>query len=196
MKTVYFITTNKGKVNSVRSVLSKFNIEVIQESLEVPELRQDDSFKEIATHKALYAWNKIKKPLITIDAGLCIPSLNNFPGPYSKYVLKKIGVEGIIKLVENEDRYCYFENVLAYMDSKLKEPKLFSFKVEGTISEKPRGEMKDHFWSEYFLIFIPKGLDKTLAELKKEEYERWRVKLYEKSYLTEFGEWFSKREVR
>lgn len=195
MKTIYFVTTNKGKFNSVNSVLSKFNIQVIQEPLEIPELKQDETFEEIAIHKAFFAWNKIGRPLIVIDAGLCIPSLNNFPGPYSKYVLKKIGVEGIIKLVENKDRYCYFENILAYMDSKLKEPKLFSFKVEGTISEKPRGKMKDYFWSEYFLIFVPKGLDKTLAELEKEEYEKWRTKLYEKSYLTEFGEWFSKRET-
>jgi XTP/dITP diphosphohydrolase len=195
MKTIYFVTTNKGKVNSVNSVLSKFNIQVIQKSLEISELRQDETFEEIAFHKAHLAWNKIRKPLIVIDAGLCIPSLNNFPGPYSKYILSKIGVEGIIKLVENKDRHCYFENILAYMDSKLKEPRLFSFKVEGTISAESRGEMKDHFWSEYFLIFIPKGLNKTLAELEKEEYEKWRVKLYENSYLTEFGEWFSKREI-
>ena len=195
MKTIYFVTTNKGKVNSVKSVLSKFNIQVIQEPLEIPELKQDETFEEIAIHKSLFAWNKIGRPLIVIDAGLCMPSLNNFPGPYSKYILSKIGVEGIIKLVENKDRYCYFENILAYMDSKLKEPKLFSFKVEGTISEKPRGEVKNYFWSEYFLIFVPKGLDKTLAELEKKEYEKWRAKLYEKSYLTEFGEWFSKRET-
>jgi XTP/dITP diphosphohydrolase len=195
MKTIYFVTTNKGKVNSVNSVLSRFNIQVIQEPLEIPELRQDETFRDIAIHKALLAWNKIRKPLIVIDAGLCIPSLNNFPGPYSKYILSKIGVKGIIRLIENKDRYCYFENILAYMDSKLKEPKLFSFKVEGTISIKPRGKMKDHFWSEYFLIFIPKGLNKTLAELEKEKYEKWRAKLYAQSYLTEFGEWFSKRDI-
>ena len=54
MKRVYFVTTNKGKVNSVRSVLSKFHIKVIQESLKVPELRQDDSFKAVSyTHLTL-----------------------------------------------------------------------------------------------------------------------------------------------
>lgn len=194
MKVIRFVTTNKGKFNSVSNVLSKFNIQVIQEPLEVPELRAE-TFEEIAVHKALYAWSKLRKPLIVIDAGLCIPSLNGFPGPYSKYVVNKIGVEGIIKLVENKDKHCYFEHILAYMDSKLKEPKLFSSKIDGIISERPRGKMKDYFWSEYFLIFIPKGWNKTLAELEKEEYEKYREKVYEKSYLTEFGEWLSKREI-
>ncbi len=38
LKQIFFATTNKGKVNSIASVLSKFNIEVIQKSLEIPEI--------------------------------------------------------------------------------------------------------------------------------------------------------------
>jgi len=194
MKTVYFVTTNKGKVHSVSSTLSEFDIRVLHESLEIPELKYE-SFEEITIHKALFAWERIRKPLIVMDAGLCIPSLNDFPGPYSKYVLNKIGVEGIIKLVEDKDRCCYFKNVLGYMDSKLKEPKLFSFKIEGTIAEEPRGEMKEYSWSKYSLIFIPKGLNKTLGEMTREEYEEWRARINKRSYLIEFGEWFSKRKI-
>ena len=67
--------------------------------------------------------------------------------------MSKIGIEGIIKLVENKDRYCYFENILAYMGSKLKESKLFSFKIQRTISEKPRGEIKGLFLVRLFLNF-------------------------------------------
>lgn len=50
MKQIFFATTNKGKVNSIASVLSKFDTEVIQKPLEIPEIRSEN-LKDIAIHK-------------------------------------------------------------------------------------------------------------------------------------------------
>lgn len=97
--------------------------------------------------------------------------------------MSKIGIEGIIKLVENKDRYCYFENILAYMRLKLKESKLFSFKIQRTISEKPKGEIKNYFWSDYFLIFVPEDLDKTLTELRKRKNMKNGERNFIKSHI-------------
>ena len=55
--------------------------------------------------------------------------------------------------------------------------------------------MKEYSWSKYSLIFIPKGLNKTLGEMTREEYEEWRARINKRSYLIEFGEWFSKRKI-
>ena len=160
--------------------------------MELPEPR-GEAFSEIAAHKVLYAWEHAEKPVIAIDSGLCIPSLNGFPGPYSKWVLEKIGVEGILRLLEGKDRYAYFENALAYMDANLKEPKVFVSRVEGSIAEKARGSVKPFHWSSYFLIFQPKGHEKTLAEMDEAEYRQWSESVAKTSAITAFGNWLSER---
>jgi len=63
MKQIFFATTNKGKVNSIASVLYKFNIKVVQKPLEIPEIR-NENLKDIAIHKVLYAFENIEKPVI------------------------------------------------------------------------------------------------------------------------------------
>ena len=137
MKKVYFATRNKGKVDSLRSFLSKYGIEVIQVPFSIREPRTDD-LEEIARQKVLTAYEKIGKACIALDSGFYIHSLNGFPKTYVNFVLKTIGIEGILKLVEGKERKCEFRNCLAYMDDSLEEPKFFKLKVRGSLSEGPR----------------------------------------------------------
>ena len=191
MKQIFFATTNKGKVNSITSVLSKFNIEVIQKPLEIPEIR-NENLKDIAIHKVLYAFENIKKPVIALDAGFYVHSIGGFPKMYVNFVLKTIGVNGILKLVENQDRSCEFKNCLAFFDGTLKEPVVFEESVKGKLADIPRGNKQDYFWSDLFFVFIPEEKNKTLAEMTPEEYFKWR-EIYASSYLTKFAKWFSER---
>lgn len=192
MKQIFFATTNKGKVNSIASVLSKFNIKVVQKPLEIPEIR-NENLKDIAIHKVLYAFENIKKPVIALDAGFYVHSIGGFPKMYVNFVLKTIGVNGILKLVENQDKSCEFRNCLAFFDETLKEPVVFEGSVKGKLSDKLKGYKQDYFWSDLFFVFMPEGKDKTLAEMTPEEYYKWREKLYASSYLTKFAKWFSER---
>jgi XTP/dITP diphosphohydrolase len=48
----------------------------------------------------LEAFEKCGLPIIVEDAGLFVEALNGFPGPYSSYVYKTIGNEGLLKLME------------------------------------------------------------------------------------------------
>jgi len=192
MKQVFFATTNKGKVSSISSVLSKFDVEVIQEPLEIPEIRSEN-LKEIAAKKAFYAFEHIKKPVIALDAGFYVPSIGGFPQMYVNFALKTIGINGILKLAENQNKACEFKNCLAFFDESLKEPIIFEEAVKGMLSDKPRGEKQDYFWSDLFFVFIPEGESKTLAEMAPEEYYKWREKLYDNSYLTKFAKWFSNK---
>ena len=101
MKQIYLATKNKGKVNSVSSILSGYNIEVVQAELKLPEPRTDD-LREIAREKVSFAYQQIKKPCIAIDTGFYIHSLNGFPKTFVNLALETIGVEGILRLVEGK----------------------------------------------------------------------------------------------
>ena len=70
---------------------------------------QSDSLEEIALEKCRYAFSKIKSPVIVEDDGLFIEKLNGFPGQYSAFVFKTIGIKGILDLLRTcEDSICLF----------------------------------------------------------------------------------------
>jgi len=194
MKQIYFATKNKGKVNSVGNILSKYDIQVVHAPLEMPEPRSDD-LHEIAKEKVSFAFEKLKKPCIALDTGFYVHSLKGFPKAYVNFALETIGVEGILRLADGKPRECEFINCLAYLDENLKQPLYFESTVAGTLSEAKRGRMsdkKEYSWSDLWLIFIPEGENKTLAEISFGEYEKWREKRYVDSFATKFAEWFLK----
>ncbi len=192
MKQICFATTNKGKVSSVSIALSQYGIEVVHYPLELPEPRSDD-LREIAKEKVLFAYEKIGKPCIALDSGFYVHSLKGFPKTFVNFALETIGIDGILRLVDGKPRDCEFRNCLAYLDETLSEPAYFESSVEGSLSDFPRGEMRDYYWSELFLVFIPKGANKTLAEMTFEEYQDWRMQRYKDSFAKKFAEWISQK---
>lgn len=191
---IYFATRNKGKVNSVSSVLSKYGIEVVHYPLELPEPRSYD-LRKIAKEKVLFAYEKIRKPCIALDSGFYIHSLNGFPRTYVNFALETIGIDGILQLVKGKSRDCEFRNCLAYLDETLTEPICFESSIMGTLSDSPRGEMRDYYWSELFLVFTPRGANKTLAEMSLDEYQEWISQINKDSYLAKFAEWLLRRDA-
>jgi XTP/dITP diphosphohydrolase len=167
---VFFVTRNRGKYESVKRRLERFGIEVVHVEKEVEEKR-GESVVEVAVDKVVKAYEITKKPTIAIDAGLFIPSLNGFPGVYTAYVVKTIGIEGVLKLLEGKRRECYFETCLAYFDGSMKRPAVFTHRINGIIAFRPRGTLRKWSWSVLHLIFIPEGFSKTLAEMSFEEFE-------------------------
>ena len=194
MLKVCYATRNYGKFISLQKELSKYKIEVEQVPLSLSEPRSDD-IREIAKAKVMYAYDKVQQPCVILDAGFFIPSLNGFPGTYVNHALETIGVEGILTLVEGDNRECEFRQCLAYIDLSLMnearpEPRYFESAVRGRLSEKPRGEMQEHFWSELAKVFVPEGKEKTLAEMTEDEYKEWRNERQKESYITKFAKWF------
>lgn len=192
MKQIHFATTNKGKVNSLSRVLAPWGIEVIHEHMKVPESRTDD-LREVATQKALAAFQKIQKPVIVQDAGFYIYSLGGFPKAFVNFALQTIGIGGILKLAEGKPRECEFRNVLAYYDSTQEHPLLFESNIEGTLADSPRGVSSPYVWSQLAVIFIPKGKNKTQAEASEGEYQEWIKEVHQNSYASKFAEWFTQR---
>ena len=158
---LYVVTENIGKLKEIRSLLSTIDVEPVN----IPKIEiQADKLEDVALYSAISAYLMLGKPLIVEDAGLFIKRLNGFPGVYSSFVFKTIGVNGILKLMRGvKDRRAYFKSVVAYADDV--EVKLFSGIVYGVITEKPRGNGGFGFDP----IFVPEGYNKTFAEMSIEE---------------------------
>ncbi|MBI4096018.1 MAG: hypothetical protein HY438_04100 [DPANN group archaeon] len=194
---LYFATTNTGKLLSFQRDLGKYNVKITQLALDVPEPRSSDVV-EIAKEKVNFAYKKIRKPVVANDSGFYIHSLNGFPRAFVNFALETIGLEGLLKLVENKPRECEFRECLAYLDNSLQEPKCFTANsVSGRLAYEVRGTLRKQAWSALWLIFIPDGSDKTLGEMTEIEYENWHRPIREKTSATVlFGEWLAKNRLR
>lgn len=169
------ITTNKGKIDELRTVLEpEFKINHIDE--EYLELKSDDP-EEIARESAERLTKKYKMPVVTEDSGLFIKALKDFPGTSSKYAYLRIGLKGLLQLMEGiVDRTCHYKSALAYCEPG-KKPISFLGTEEGTIADKERGK----FGFGHDPIFIPKGSKKTYGEMEKcETFKRFRKKAAKK----------------
>jgi XTP/dITP diphosphohydrolase len=165
-KTIYFITSNKGKALEAKSKFSAFNIDVVQKNLGYPEI-QTDCLEDVASFGAEDVKKRLSHPFFLEDAGLFIEVLNGFPGVYSAYVYYTIGCPGILKLLEDFDesrRRACFKSVIAYGEPG-KKPLILTGECNGKISKKTLG---DHGFG-FDPIFIPDGEDKTFAQMETEE---------------------------
>jgi dITPase (EC 3.6.1.-) len=160
---LYIVTTNEGKFREARELLAAYGIELGQirdEKLEV----QDDDVELIARVAAEEAFRKHGVPLIVDDTGLYVEALNGFPGPYSSYVLSKVGLRGFLKLMEGvENRRACFRTAVAFADGT----GVYTFTGEtcGRIAESPRGSGG----FGYDPVFVPEGQTRTYAEMGLEE---------------------------
>jgi XTP/dITP diphosphohydrolase len=164
-KSLYFITSNKGKVKEAKEKFLDMKINIIQRNLGYPEI-QADTLEEVALFGAEYVKKKFNHTFILEDAGLFIDTLNGFPGVYSAYVYYKIGCSGVLRLLKdlNENRDAVFKSIYVYCEAN-KKPILFEGKCYGRISNKELGKSGFGFDP----IFIPKGKSKTFAQMKTEE---------------------------
>ncbi len=160
---VKVLTSNEGKFRELEALAKGYGIEL--EWVRTPKWEiQSEDLAEIAKFSAEIAFSTLKEPVIVEDTGLFIDSLNGFPGPYTSYARKTIGLEGILKLMEGKnDRRARFVTYLAYADSI--NTKVFVGEVRGVIADSIRGSKGFGFDP----IFVPEGSDKTFAEMDVEE---------------------------
>jgi XTP/dITP diphosphohydrolase len=163
---ICFATGNRYKFEEVSEITRRFNIEL--ELCSVPKLEvQGESLLEIVFKSAILAYFYTNRPVLVEDAGLFIKALNGFPGPYSSYVYKTIGLTGVLKLLENaENREACFRSAaaLAYDRGVI----TGEGEVCGYIVDTPRGTRGFGFDP----IFTPHGEAKTFAEMSLEEKNR------------------------
>ncbi|KAG0362925.1 nucleoside triphosphate pyrophosphohydrolase ham1 [Gamsiella multidivaricata] len=125
----------------------------------LPEL-QGSSY-EIAREKCKKAAEITKGPVYVEDTGLGFDALKGLPGPYIKWFLESIGLEGLVKMLEGyTDKSAMAYCTIAYTTGPGSEPILFEGSVKGSIVD-PVGPRK-FGWDP---IFKPDGQDGTYASM-------------------------------
>ncbi|MEO0138890.1 MAG: RdgB/HAM1 family non-canonical purine NTP pyrophosphatase [candidate division WOR-3 bacterium] len=167
---ILLATSNKHKVFEIKSIVG-ICIDVYSFSdfgLNTPD-ETGKTLEENALIKAKYGYNNTGIPSIGEDTGLFVDALNGSPGIYSsrfagKGATDRDNREKLLYLLKNEEnRKARFITVISYYDGERME--FFKGVLDGEITKSERGK----YGFGYDPVFIPKGYDKTLAEMTPEE---------------------------
>ena len=185
MSPVFFVTSNKGKVESANAILADLNLPIRIDMLEAeyPENKSIETTEAIAKQGAKWCATKYDKPVIVTDVGLFIHALNGFPGINTAFTLKRIGELGILKLLEGEvNRRVTWELSLAFA-APGEDVTVFTASTEGSVVTDigPEGMGFDP-------IFVADGHTKTLAH---DTSVRDTISPF-RTALQQFGEWYSR----
>ena len=188
-----FQTGNLGKLAEARHYFEPlgFTVEQFLIKGEPPEIiePQSDDLVTVARSKisqgvALLAGaGRADSALLVEDAGLFIDVLGGFPGVYSSSVLEKLGLDGILTLLQGrEQRTALFGCCAAMWDGE--RLLVGEGNCTGEIAQEARGE---HGFG-YDPLFIPdvSGADgRTFAQMSPEEKGRssHRTRAYEQLVL-------------
>jgi XTP/dITP diphosphohydrolase len=157
-----FVTSNPGKAREAEEILGE-NVERVD--YDYAEI-QSGSLVEIAEEGVRDAYGEFGEPCFVDDSGLFIEGVGGFPGPYSSYVYSTLGVNGVLRAIEDvEDRSARFDCAVAYHDGE--DVRTFEGTVAGRIAQEPRGDGG----FGYDPVFEVKDDDqgRTFAEMSPEE---------------------------
>ena len=166
-------TNNKGKYKEIRDLLPKYIKTHSTSEFKLKSPREDgQTFEENSIIKSKYFSKKTKLICLADDSGLEIDILDKSPGIYSARWGGKKGdfkkaINKVYRELSKKDKNWKHKKIKArficalsicYLDKKIAS---VLGKVEGHISEKPKG--KNGFG--YDPIFIPKNKRKTFGEM-------------------------------
>lgn len=153
-----FVSHNRHKYEEIAEMFSERNLDLTWRNIEYEEI-QAATTEEVSNRSCQVLAEQINEDFFLEDTGLYIEALNGFPGPYASYVVDKIGLDGILRLVDGKRRNAYFLTVISLNEGG--NIRQFTGTVNGTISPEARGE---HGFG-YDPIFIPVSSPKTLSEM-------------------------------
>ncbi|RKP23734.1 inosine triphosphate pyrophosphatase [Syncephalis pseudoplumigaleata] len=158
LRTLTFVTGNKNKLAEVRASLDGV-IDVIAVDIDLPELQGEPG--SIAEEKCRMAAQQVNGPVIIEDTCLCFNALDGLPGPYIKWFLKKLGHDGLNRMLAGfEDKSAYALCTFAYCRGPNEQPILFEGRCPGRIV--PARGPPNFGWDP---IFEPTGYNETFAEM-------------------------------
>ena len=167
-------TNNKGKLKEIRDLLPKNIVTLSTAKFKLKSPRENGkSFKENSLIKSKYFSKKTNLICLADDSGLEIDILDKNPGIYSarwggKNSDFNKAIERVYRELKKKDKYWRNKKIkarfvcalsISYLSKKIC---CVIGKVEGIISDKPRG--KNGFG--YDPIFIPINKKKTFGEMK------------------------------
>ncbi len=171
MDTWFFVTTNTYKYEKFMEVARSIGLDCLLLREQTPEI-QVDSNVDVAKFSAKWAAEQFQKNVICEDVGIYLNYYDGFPGVYLSQVEKWLGKKGFLKLMEGvADRTARWEYAASYCRPG-GEPVVTNTFLEGKIAYEARGSGGWIMDS----IFVPKGSDRTIAELlDAREFKRSRA---------------------
>ncbi len=168
MKRAVFVTGNANKAKYFNEMVG-VNIEHIK--YDVDEI-QSTSLREIVEHKVRQAYEQAQRPVIVEDTRLSFNALGSLPGPFIKWFIDEVGLEGICRMLDGyDDRSAIAGAAIAYYDGTVLE--IFERELTGTLAEVPLGDSR-FGWNS---TFIPDGSNKTLGQMDEDEFKNWYKKI-------------------
>ena len=158
---IFFHTGNQHKLDEASQAMSELQIKIkslrsISPGISVVE-PQGENCAQVAHSKILQVLQLVEKKMngnwiMVEDSGLFVDVLGGFPGVYSSYVHFTVGIEGILKLLEEKnDRSARYISSIAFWDGE----HIHSVQGQwvGRISIEPKGDAG----FGYDPIFIPEA---------------------------------------
>ncbi len=158
---MYIITGNKGKLAEYQT----FFPGISPMELDLPEIQELDEYK-VQKSKIEAALKYLPGDFVIDEVSFYLDCIPGLPGPFIKWFNYTIKPEGIYELASKYDNYkASAKCIISYVESN---DKVFHFEgvVDGEIVL-PRQEGLQGFGFDK--IFQPLGLDRTYAEMDKEE---------------------------
>jgi XTP/dITP diphosphohydrolase len=171
LKEILLATRNPKKLLELKRLLRGIGIRIsgLDDFKGLPEVKEDmDTFKGNAIKKSTEISKRVDMLVVSDDSGLEVPVLNNAPGVRSaRYAgASQDDDKNIAKLIKamrhfkGKDRRAHFRCFVC-LSTAGKVIKVLSGKVDGTIA----GQKSGVNGFGYDPVFIPRGFDKTFAEM-------------------------------
>lgn len=160
MHPILLCTSNSAKAIEFSRIL---RLPVDRVEIELEEIQSIDPVI-VCKRKVTSAYSQLRKPTCVDDSGLALLSLNGFPGALVAHVLTAGGPGLIAQMIRSgAPRDAIAISVVGFADER--GTKLFTGKLEGSITDTPRGSNGFGFDS----VFVPVSEFRTLAELSPDE---------------------------
>ncbi|XP_046735156.1 inosine triphosphate pyrophosphatase isoform X1 [Diprion similis] len=163
-KPIVFVTGNAKKLEEVIAILGKnFPRDITSRKIDLPEYQGE--IDDICKDKCRAAARIVNGPVVVEDTSLCFNAMNGLPGPYIKWFMEKLGVDGLPKMLAAwEDKSAQAVCTFGYCNGDPDgDVNIFRGSTNGIIVN-PRGT-REFGWDA---CFQPVGYDKTYAELHKD----------------------------
>jgi XTP/dITP diphosphohydrolase len=163
--TVTVVTSNPGKHREIIALMAPYGITVRRISEELPE-PQADSLEPVVLAK-LSAASELPGWVLVEDSGIFLEGLGGFPGVYSAYAYRTLGLAGVLRLLRGRPRGAVFRTVAGLRRGAARW--LTRGSVRGRVALRARGV--NGFG--YDPIFIPAEQNRTFAEMDATEKDRY-----------------------
>ncbi|MCP4394015.1 MAG: non-canonical purine NTP pyrophosphatase [Alphaproteobacteria bacterium] len=197
MKTIHFITSNNGKVETLNGRLANLGIDIRVEGTDLDIIEpQADTIREVSLIKAKKAFKILKEPVVVEDGGFEIEALKGFPGVYTKYALTTIGADGLLDLMQGKDnRNAKFVSCTTFIDEEGEIHQFDRIGGNGYIVNEKVKNKSEIAWSDIWYIFYIEELGKTLAECSQDEVLDWYSLPNQKQSLVVFTDWLKENLI-